>query len=286
MTVQEFLFDLPLYKKVKKEDSEDIINFLMRGSIGRHEVDGYNPIEQCDSTFTLFCSMYYTVQNSVNDHVGLLPLEVSYVSGKSEKFDTYEVILKCKRYNTFLHYLVHAEYAEDDYEHNHILTLSKVGQYPSVADIHIGQVHKYDKVLPRDKMREFTKAIGLAANGVGIGSFVYLRRIFEHLVFEAKNIAKANIPEFNEAEFTSARMNERIQMLSDYLPDFLVEHHNIYSILSKGIHELSEEECKQYFTVLKESIEIILDEKLEAYNKAKHKKAIGNAIAEITGTIK
>lgn len=286
MTVQEFLFDLPLYKKVQREKCEDIIKFLTRGGIGKHEVDGYNPIEQCDSTFTLFCGIYYTVQNSVNDPVGLLPLEVSFVSGKGEKFNTYEVILKCKRYGTFLHYLVHAEYAEDDYEHNRILTLSKVGQYPSVADIHIGQVHKYDKVLPNDKMREFTKAIGLAANGVGIGSFVYLRRIFEHLVFEAKNIAKANIPEFNEAEFASARMNERIQMLSDYLPDFLVEHHNIYSILSKGIHELSEEECKQYFTVLKESIEIILDEKLEAYNKERHKKSIGNAIAEITGAIK
>lgn len=286
MTVQEFLFDLPLYKKVQREKCEDIIKFLTRGGIGKHEVDGYNPIEQCDSTFTLFCGIYYTVQNSVNDPVGLLPLEVSYVSGKGEKFNTYEVILKCKRYGTFLHYLVHAEYAEDDYEHNHILTLSKVGQYPSVADFHIGRVHKYDKVLPKEKMREFTKSIGLSANGVGIGSFVYLRRIFEHLVFEAKNIAKANIPEFNEAEFTSARMNERIQMLSDYLPDFLVEHHNIYSILSKGIHELSEEECKQYFTVLKESIEIILDEKLEAYNKAKHKKAIGSAIAEITGAIK
>lgn len=286
MTVQEFLFDLPLYKKVQREKCEDIIKFLTRGGIGKHKVDGYNPIEQCDSTFTLFCGIYYTVQNSVNDPVGLSPLEVSFVSGKSEKFNTYEVILKCKRYGTFLHYLVHAEYAEDDYEHNCILTLSKVGQYPSVADIHLGQVHKYDKVLPRDKMREFTKAIGLAANGVGIGSFVYLRRIFEYLVFEAKNIAKANIPEFNEAEFTSARMNERIQMLSDYLPDFLVEHHNIYSILSKGVHELSEEECKKYFTVLKESIEIILDEKLEAYNKERHKKAIGNAIAEITGAIK
>ena len=39
-------------------------------------------------------------------------------------------------------------------------------------------------------MREFTKAIGLAANGVGIGSFVYLRRIFENLVFQAFDEAK------------------------------------------------------------------------------------------------
>jgi hypothetical protein len=104
--------------------------------------------------------------------------------------------------------------------------------------------------------------------------------------FEAKDAAMASKPEFDEIAFTSARMNERIQMLSDYLPDFLVENHNIYSILSKGVHELSEEDCKEYFTVLKESIEIILDEKLEADRKAKHKKTIGNAIAEITGTIK
>ena len=282
MTIEEFLFDLPLYHKVPREECSDIINFLRRYSSSAQELDGYNPIEQCESTFVLYVGMYNTIHNTI----GTRSLERTYVSGKSELFDTYEVVLACKRYGTFLHYLIHAEYAEEDDEHKHITHLSKVGQYPSVADFHIGQVHKYDKVLPKEKMREFTKAIGLAANGVGIGSFVYLRRIFEHLVFEAKDVAKGANPDFNEDSFISARMNERIQMLSDYLPDFLVENHNIYSILSKGVHELSEEECKKYFTVLKESIEIILDEKLEAYRKAKHKKAIGNAIAEITGAIK
>ena len=282
MTVGEFLFDLPLYHKVPRDDSEDIINFLMLGDLEKREVDGYNPIEQCESTFAMFCSAYNTVQNPL----GRGHLEVSYVSGKSEKFDTFEVILKCKRYGTFLHYLVHAEYDNEDYEHSHIMSISKVGQYPSVADFHIGQVHKYDKVLPKDKMREFTKAIGLAANGVGIGSFVYLRRIFEHLVFEAKDAAMATNPEFDETAFTSARMNERIQMLSDYLPDFLVENHNIYSILSKGVHELSEEECKKYFTVLKESIEMILDEKLEAYRKEQRKQEIKGALSKIAGSMK
>lgn len=282
MTIEEFLFDLPLYHKVPREECSDIINFLWKYSSSAQELDGYNPIEQCESTFVLYVGMYNTIHNII----GTRSLERTYVSGKSELFDTYEVVLACKRYGTFLHYLIHAEYAEEDDEHKHITHLSKVGQYPSVADFHIGQVHKYDKVLPKETMREFTKAIGLAANGVGIGSFVYLRRIFEHLVFEAKDVAKGANPDFNEDSFISARMNERIQMLSDYLPDFLVENHNIYSILSKGVHELSEEECKKYFTILKESIEIILDEKLEAYRKAKHKKAIGNAIAEITGAIK
>lgn len=282
MTIEEFLFDLPLYHKVPREECSDIINFLWRYRSGEQEVDGYNPIEQCESTFVLYVGMYDAIHNKI----GSQKLERSYVSGKCELFDTHEVILACKRYGTFLHYLIHAEYAEEDDEHKHITHLSKVGQYPSVADFHIGQVHKYDKVLPKEKMREFTKAIGLAANGVGIGSFVYLRRIFEHLVFEAKDAAMATNPEFDETTFTSARMNERIQMLSDYLPDFLVENHNIYSILSKGVHELSEEECKKYFTVLKESIEMILDEKLEAYRKEQRKQEIKGALSKIAGSMK
>ena len=282
MTIEEFLFDLPLYHKVPKEECSDIINFLWRYRSGEQEVDGYNPIEQCESTFVLYVGMYDAIHNKI----GSQKLERSYVSGKSELFDTYEVVLVCKRYGTFLHYLIHAEYAEEDDEHKHITHLSKVGQYPSVADFHVGQVHKYDKVLPKDKMREFTKAIGLAANGVGIGSFVYLRRIFEHLVFEAKNTAKATNPEFDETAFISARMNERILMLSGYLPEFLVENHTIYGILSKGIHELSEDVCNKHFSILRESIEMILDEKLEAYQKEQKKKSIKQALSKIAGEIK
>ncbi len=278
MTIEEFLFDLPLYQRVSKEDSLEILRFLMN-SVQRKEVDGYNPIEQCESTFVLFCSIDCTIYNSDG-------LKVIYVANKYKKFDTFEAILKCKRYGTFLHYLIHVEYDEEDYEHNNIKSISKVGQYPSVADFHIGKVHKYDKVLPKDKMRELTKAIGLAANGVGIGSFVYLRRIFEHLVFEALEVAKTKNEKFDIVAFNTARMSEKIQMLSGYLPDFLVENHTIYGVLSKGIHELSEEVCNKYFSILKESIEMILDEKLEAHQKELKKDNIKKTLAQIVGEIK
>lgn len=277
MTVQEFLFDLPLYQRVPKEDCEDIINFII--GHGYAEVDGYNPIEHCDSTFTLFCSIYYTIHNGPLGGSAL-----SYVSGKRKAFNTYELILKCKRYDTHLHYLIHVEYADDD--KNNILSISKVGQYPSVADFHIGRVRKYGKILPKDKMREFTKAIGLAANGIGIGSFVYLRRIFEYLVFEAYKAAKDRNKEFDVDKFNTSRMNEKIQMLSGFLPDFLVENQSIYGILSKGIHELSEEECKEYFSILRESIEMILDEKLEAHQKELKKASIRQTLSQISGKLK
>ena len=279
MDIKEFLFDLPLYHSVQKDDCQDIIDFITGNPYnGSYEVNGYNPIEKCESTFTLYCSIYYSVYGNE------FSFGVSSVSGKHEKFNTYELILRCKRYGTFLHYLIHVEYAEDDKDN--ILSLSKVGQYPSVADFHIGQVQKYSKILPKDKMREFTKAIGLAANGVGIGSFVYLRRIFEYLVFEAFEVAKDRNKEFDIDGFNTARMNEKIQMLSGFLPDFLVENHIIYGILSKGIHELSEEDCKKYFTILRESIEMILDEKLEAHQKELKKASIKQTLSQITGQLK
>ena len=132
--------------------------------------------------------------------------------------------------------------------------------------MHTGEIRQYKKLLSKNKLREFTRAMGLAANGVGIGSFVYLRRIFESLIDETKEIAIKNSEITNE-DFQKHRMDEKIEKLSKHLPVFLVENRNLYSILSKGIHELEEDECLKYFDTMRVGIEIILDEKLEEQKK-------------------
>jgi hypothetical protein len=137
----------------------------------------------------------------------------------------------------------------------------KIGKFPSLADIQKFGTEKYRKIL-KNKYSEFTRAIGLAANGVGIGAFVYLRRIFEIFVEEAHIKASEAEPDWDNDSFVSSRMDEKIRFLRNYLPDFLVANRKIYGILSKGIHELSEEECLSFYPTLKISIEIILDEKL------------------------
>lgn len=279
MTVKEFLFDLPLYQKVSEDDgSLQIVEFLTKDGYKNNEVDGYNCVNGCESTFSLYSGINTTVVRS-SEPFGR-SFHTQYTPEKYKEFEAIEVILRCKRYGTYIYFLIHIE--ERDFK----TYISKVGQYPSVADFHIGQVRKYNKVLPQDKMREFTKAIGLAANGVGIGSFVYLRRIFEHLVFEALEVALSKDEQFDRDTFTTAKMNEKIKMLSGYLPDFLVENHTIYGILSKGIHELSEEVCNEHFSILRESIEMILDEKLDAYQKEQKKKSIRQALSKIVGEIK
>jgi hypothetical protein len=156
-------------------------------------------------------------------------------------------------------------------------TVKKIGQDPSLADLNTADVRQYSSILPREDFREFTKAIGLAAHGVGVGSFVYLRRIFENLVQAAYLLAKDESGWDDEA-YGKGRMVDRIRLLEKHLPEFLVENHAMYAILSRGLHELTEGECLEAFPVMKLGIELILDEKLAAKDKQdkldKAKKAI------------
>ena len=149
--------------------------------------------------------------------------------------------------------------------------LTKIGQFPSLADLNQTDIGKYRKVLSKEKFTEFSKGIGLSSHGVGIGSFVYLRRIFESLINEA-HIKVKEIDGWDESLFQTSRMDEKIKLLRTELPEFLVENRQIYGILSKGIHELSESECLELFPHVRLGIELILDEKinkLEQENKIK-----------------
>ncbi|KAB2364179.1 hypothetical protein ACQCWD_20765 [Bacillus thuringiensis] len=147
------------------------------------------------------------------------------------------------------------------------LKLIKSGQYPSFASIEQHNIKKYRKIIQRD-YKDFSTAIGLNSHGVGIGSFVYLRRIFENLVEEKHRLAQT-IPNWDEELYNRSRMNEKIDLLKNFLPSILVENKQLYGIISKGIHELSEEECLDMFPQVKLAIELILDEKLYKLDEEK-----------------
>lgn len=161
----------------------------------------------------------------------------------------------------------------------------KIGQFPSVADFQIPQAGKYRKILGEDQYKEFTRGIGVAAHGVGIGSFVYLRRVFENLIEEAHAKAQAENGEFPNEEYQRVKMDEKIKMVRDYLPEFLVENRSLYAILSKGIHDLSEDECLKYFETVKIGIEQILDEKVIQKEKAEKAQKAREAIQKVHGNL-
>ena len=85
-------------------------------------------------------------------------------------------------------------------------------------------------------------------------------------------------------------MNEyslaKVQSLHMYLPTFIVEHSSIYGILSKGIHELSEDECLEYFDTMRASIEMILDQRIALREKQKKEDEVMKEIGAITSKLK
>jgi hypothetical protein len=157
-------------------------------------------------------------------------------------------------------------------------TISKIGQYPSFADIALDESKEYGELLGDEDSSEFHKAIGLAAHGVGIGSYVYLRRIFERLIqkrFDEFKVAES----WDVQEYQKLRMNERIEFLRGHLPEFLVRNRKIYSILSLGIHELDEVTCLNFFEVLRTSTVVILEEDKKKQEELDRQKALEKAIA-------
>ena len=88
---------------------------------------------------------------------------------------------------------------------------------------------------------------------------------------------------WDEKKYKHAHIDEKIGILRDSLPKFLVENKSLYSILSKGIHELSESECLKAFPLTKLGIELILDEKLEKMERDRKIKEASKGIGDLTG---
>lgn len=152
------------------------------------------------------------------------------------------------------------------------LVLTKVGQYPSLADMQNFELRKYQKVLKKN-YQELTKAVGLFASGIGIGAFVYLRRVYEQLC-ENTHITCSAIKGWDEAKYQKLHFNEKLDYLGEFgnpvLPDELAQiKTKLYGVLSKGVHEYTEEECKELFPYLQIAIELLLDKQLEKIEREK-----------------
>ena len=81
-------------------------------------------------------------------------------------------------------------------------------------------------------------------------------------------------------------MQERVRLVKDFLPDFVVEHPEMYSILSRGLHELSEDECLSHFEALKTAIFIIAEDRLVKLKQVERNKQASKAISAITSGLK
>jgi hypothetical protein len=155
--------------------------------------------------------------------------------------------------------------------------LQKIGQFPSFADIANDESKQYRTILSPEDSAELHKAIGLAAHGVGIGAYVYIRRIFERLI--DNRFAEFKTAENWSAEdFQTLRVAEKIEFLKGHLPEFLVRNKKLYGILSLGIHELNEADCLNFFSVIRASTIFILEEDKRKKEELAQRAAVEKAI--------
>jgi hypothetical protein len=180
---------------------------------------------------------------------------ISYFHNKQ-----FELKFKCSR-DEYLHSVKFITRVDSD-------KIYKIGQFPSYGDLSDHKTKKFNKVLTKEKFAEFNRAIGLFSYGIGIGSIVYLRRIFEDLIYSAFNSHAKDIgQDVDLKNFSRLKMDEKIELLKPFLPAFLVEHKNIYGILSQGVHKLNENECLSIFPTIRCGIELILEEKILQYER-------------------
>ncbi len=259
-SVEVLLFEAPLYTRYKLDDDLELARRLY-GQIEEFmepetvKVDGYCPKCQKDTTYNLL-RISYDGQRAWKDHI---PTRHS--------FDT--LYIRCGRED----WHVITYYFRID-----SLVVQKVGQWPSLADIAIDETRqKYKSVLRGKNWAELYKAIGLATHGEGIGSFVYLRRVFERLIQSRFDEFKES-EGWSEEEFQKLRVAERIGFLKGHLPAFLVENKQLYSIFSQGIHELDNDVCLRFFDVGKRSIIMILEDDLKTKADLAARREIAEAV--------
>lgn len=156
----------------------------------------------------------------------------------------------------------------------------KIAQYPSVADLTNRHLSKYKK-LDNDIFLELSKGQGLFSHGIGIGSFVYLRRIIENHIVKPELNKLISQKRITEEDLSKKDFKEKLNIIKGEVSDFLVENKKIYSLLSKGIHELSENECLTMYPIIEKCIEIILDEQIELKEKLKKKDQVAKQLNQL-----
>jgi len=240
---QEVFVDAQLYTSfsLNGQEEEELNKFFLGGGT----VDAWCPSCQCHSVFHIKSQLAsYGEKEKKLPYRGVIIIEAICGRGGIESYQGCSSVFN-------------AVFVKDASE------VTKIGQNPSAAELEFGALDEaFDKELSSSLRRELGKAIGLYAHGVGIGSFVYLRRIFEALVEEAHEVARQD-ENWDESEYHRQRVSEKLELLRGYLPSRLVQTAHLYGILSLGIHELSEEDCLESFELVKGAIELILKERHE-----------------------
>ena len=204
------------------------------------------------------------------------------------------LILPCSKdefYENQIGYIEYSFTCKNDSSHVYLMfisvefnngefTVRKVGQNPSMLTVKGFDFDKYKKQLDRINAYEDYKKADLSnADHFHVGAHAYLRRIFEKLI-------NWYVDEYN-IKLSDDRMKTKIDSVKQYFdPRINKLLKNLYSILSVSIHELDEDESKDYYSYLKAIIDMQLEYEYTEEEKAKQSSQLSAVIGKIESSLK
>lgn len=123
--------------------------------------------------------------------------------------------------------------------------------------------------------------IAIAADGK-----VILSNEEKYIGVQTANIRRDTTYMVYKQVFEHLKFDEKIAVLKNHLPTVLVKNKNVYGIVSKGIHELSEDECICMFPFIRTGIELILDDLLAEKERVEKEKLFETFVAQKTGELR
>lgn len=287
----ETLFDAPLYQSVQLE--YDAASKVLRGlrTTAGQRLDRHCPSCGKSTTWTVAIAPD-DERNAKLEHA----VVIGPGSGGPPRFNwmgAFQLRLYCARQNLHqctLFFTVEEPAVQlrvqnrlanaDEKEPVPPAKILKTGQYPSLTDIQLGTLKEFEEGMTAQQRKEFVRAINTSAHGFNVAACVHYRRVFESVLFDARDAKLKADGTTAWPEFERLRTDERIAALKDYLPQFMVEHPHLYGILSKAVHELTEEECGEAMPVLRQAIELMIQDKVDAIRKEKRRTAASTLLAQ------
>jgi len=162
-----------------------------------------------------------------------------------------------------------------------IYRLTKYGQWPSLVDFHLHQMDGLADAFSEVNVKEWKRSLMTQAHGFNVAACVHLRRMFESLLLEARDSVDGGTHKDKEwPDFDGAPTPERVRLLASELPPFIVEHPELYGVLSKGVHQLTEQECFRELPVLQQCMRLIAEQRIDKRRRAKNEEETKKLLAE------
>ncbi len=204
-------------------------------------------------------NLFYVGKCEVSN--GLMELNINF--NNTHSFDKYKILNNSIGYYTY--YIDYYFNCTNDVKHlykmsvslfrdSEKVTITKIGQFPESTILGEYDGDKYTKILRRinDSYLEYKNSEKSYKYGLYSGAYVYLRRVFENMI--DYYIKKNNI-ELSQGSKTEDRIDAVKGCFDDKIRDILKP---LYSALSKGIHSIKDQECKEYYNELKVVLDIQL----------------------------